>query len=249
MKTGRGSRKRPNKRQIAVLDILIAHDNAIVRMGLHTLLKHCRGLRVCGETGTASETVKQVKKLQPDLLILKLGLPDNGSLEIIPDLLKLRPCLKILLLTEEGPTMDAQLTVLTPAVAQRSLTEGALALVLKPDEQDILLAIDALSKNKSFVSSNIFEGRMNERKPPSRGDLTGCEAEVLQRMAAGKTTKEIATDLQNSPRTIEAHRANIMRKLGFHSQADLILFALQHGVVALPASPLESRSHVVKSVT
>ena len=162
--------------------------------------------------------------------------------------MKLREGLKILLFAAEGPTMNAPYAVLTPAVARRAVEEGALGLVLNPDAHDIRLALDALSKNKAFISPNIFEGISSEltrrtERLPSVGDLTRREAEVFKEMAIGRTTKEIAFDLRNSPRTIEVHRANIMRKLGFHSQADLILFALQHQVVAMPRAA-KSRSDV-----
>jgi|SRR5579872_2381591 len=233
------SRTTPNMRQRPVLDIFIAHHHEITRIGLRTLLKGVSGLRVCGESSTAADTLKKVKELQPHILLLKLRLPDKDALEIIPELLRLRPGLKIMLYAAEGPTMDSRDAALTPAIAKRALGAGVLGLVLRPDAQDIRYAVDALSNNKAFISSNIFEGVANEvarriERLPSIGDLTGREVEVLKRMAIGNTTKEIAADLHNSPRTIEVHRANIMHKLGFHSQADLIMFALQHNVAEHP---------------
>lgn len=134
--------------------------------------------------------------------------------------------------------METQRAVLTPTIARLAMREGALGLVLKPDAHDIRLAVDALSKDKSFISSNIFDG-MTDIRPrtehlPLLDELTPREREVFKLMAIGKTSKEIAGELQNSPRTVEVQRANIMRKLRFHSQSDVILFALQHGVVELP---------------
>jgi DNA-binding NarL/FixJ family response regulator len=241
-----GSGKKPSRRRAIVLDILIAHDHEIVRIGLRALLKYRPGLRICGETSTTSDTIREVKKLQPHILLLKLDLPDQGALKIISQLLDLRPGLKILLFAAEGPSREARLAVLTPTVAQQALEQGVLGIVLKPDAQDIRLALEALSKNKSFISSNIFDGIASElahrtEHVPSINDLTKREVEVFKYMATGRTTKEMATDLLNSPRTIEVHRANIMRKLGFHTQSDLILFALQHRVVELP-QPTRSRS-------
>jgi DNA-binding NarL/FixJ family response regulator len=231
-----GSRKEPRRQRT---DILIAHDQEIVRIGLRALLKDRPGVRVCGETRSAAETVTKVKKLQPNVLLLRLNLPDKSALEIIPELLRLRPGLKILLFAAEGPMMDTRRAVLTPTVAKRALEYGTLALVLKPDAPDIGLALDALSKNKVFISSNVFEGMASEvthriELLPSVSDLTRREVEIFKQLATGRTSKEIASDLGNSPRTVEAQRANIMHKLGFHSQADLILFALQHGVVESP---------------
>ena len=235
-------RKKPIKRRTSVLDILIAHDDEIVRIGLHALLKDHPAFLVCGETSTTSETVKEVEKLQPRILLIKLDLPDKGAIGIIPELLERRPGLKILLYATEGATKDVQFAVLTPTLVERALRLGVLGLVLKPDAQEIGLALDALSKDKSFISSNIFEGITSHLKHridhlPSLGDLTPREAEVFKLMAIGRTTREMATNLHSSPRTIEVHRRNIMRKLGLHSHSDLILFALQHKVVTLPSTP------------
>jgi DNA-binding NarL/FixJ family response regulator len=223
----------PTKRP-AVLDILIAHDDEIVRIGLRTLLKDYRGLRICGESDTAADTLKKVKKLQPGMLILKLDLPDKGGTEIIPELLKLRPGLRVMLIATVGPAMESG-GVLTPGVAKRALEEGALGLLLKPDAQDIRLAVEALSGNKSFVSSNMFAGMTSGAMPrtdhSALSNLTAREVEVFKRIAAGKSTKEIAADLRISPRTAEVHRANILHKLGFHSHAELILFASQNNLI------------------
>lgn len=240
-----GSRKGNIKPLPAVLDILIAHDNEITRIGLRSLLQKFSGFRICGETASTAEAMEQVKKLQPDILLIKLGLLNHHALKIIGQLLDLRPSLKILIFAEEGPTVEARNAVLNPTVARLALKQGALALVLNPNAQELRLSLDGLRKNKSFVSLNIFEG-LNDLKPrtehlPSVGELTAREKEVFQKMAIGKTTKEIAGDLNNSPRTVEVHRANVMRKLGFQTQADLILFALQHGAVELP-EPVETAS-------
>jgi DNA-binding NarL/FixJ family response regulator len=170
---------------------------------------------------------------------LALDLPDKGALEIVPDLLKLRPGLRILILAELGPTIEIRRGVLTPSLAKAALDKGVLGLALKPDARDILLALDALRENKAFVSSNIFAGMTSELHRagdlPFLRKLTGREAEVFGLIATGRSTKEIASDLGISPRTVEAHRANVMHKLSFHSLSDLFLFAIRNGVIAVPA--------------
>jgi CheY-like chemotaxis protein len=120
-------RKKPIKRRSTVSKIFIAHDHKIVRIGLRALLKGRRGLRICGEASTSAATLKGVEKLQPDILLLKLDLPDKGALVIMTKLLNLRPGLKVLIFSAEGPTEDAQLAVLTPTVARRALGEGRWA--------------------------------------------------------------------------------------------------------------------------
>jgi DNA-binding NarL/FixJ family response regulator len=226
--------KMPIKRHSSVLDILIAHDNEILRIGLRTLLKDYGAFRICGETDTTAETLKKVEKLQPSMLLLKLDLPDKGALEIIPELLRLRPGLRVLLIATDGPVMDGRQAVLTPKVAKRALDGGVMGLVLKPDAHDIRLALEALSANKPFVSFNMFAGMTNgvaQRTDLPLADLTGREMEVFKRIATGRSTKEIAADLHISPRTAEVYRANILHKLGFHSHAQLILFASQNNLV------------------
>ena len=239
-----GSRKRPMKQPTAVLSILVAHDDEIIRIGLCTLLNRQPRSRVCGQSSSAVETLKKVEKLQPTILLLKLDLPDKTGLEIIPELLKLRPGLKILLFAAEAPSPDVIRSRYTPSVTQVALEQGALGMMLNPDAEDLRLAVDALSKNKAFISPSIFEGISNELTQrieqipiPSIGELTKRELEVFKQMAIGRTSKEIASDLGTSPRTVEVQRAKIMHKLGFQSQADLILFAVQHGVVELPKIP------------
>ena len=195
-----GSRKRPNQRRTAVLDILIAHDNEIIRIGLRSLLKGRPGLRICGEASTAAETLRKVEELQPHLLVVKLGLLDR-ALTTIGQFLKLRPGIRILLFAAEGPTMEARRAVLTPTIAKLALTEGALGLVLKPDAQDIQLAVDALRKNKSFVSSNIFEGMPHQLKQgtehlPVRGRIDGARGGSLQ---AHGDRKDQQGDCQRPP--------------------------------------------------
>ena len=235
------SRKGPAKGRTAVLSILLADDQEIVRIGLQRVLKGLPGWRVCGEASTDADTLEKVKKLQPDVVLLRLDLPDKGALEMLPDLLRVRPGLRILIFAQNGPTMDARRAVLTETVARAALKNGAMGLVLKPDARDILLALDALSRSKSFISSNIFEGAPSKlinrgEHLPFLSKLTGREAEVFGLIATGRVSKDIAEDLGISVRTVEVHRASVMHKLGFHSLADLILFAVQHGVVEMPES-------------
>ena len=245
MKYG-GSRKKPNRRRAILLDILIAHDHEIVRIGLRALLKYRPGLRICGETSTTSDTIREVKKLQPHILLLKLDLPDQGALKIISQLSTSGRALRSCSSRQRGLQGKPDWPCSLQRWRNKRWSKECLRIVLKPDAQDIRLALEALSKNKSFISSNIFDGIASElaqrtEHVPSINDLTKREVEVFKYMATGRTTKEMATDLLNSPRTIEVHRANIMRKLGFHTQSDLILFALQHRVVELP-QPTRSRS-------
>jgi DNA-binding NarL/FixJ family response regulator len=181
--------KRPRHRAGAgthrqsALRILIAHDQEIVRIGMEALVKPRRKWRICGEATTGREAVEKVARLKPNLLVLKLDLPDCSGLDVIPAVLKIRPDVKVLLLATEDSAIAARRAVLSPTTARHALNEGALGPVLKPDASDFVFALDALSRNRPFVS------------------------------------------------------ANIMRKLGFRSQTDLLLYAIRHKVIELPEPP------------
>jgi DNA-binding NarL/FixJ family response regulator len=218
-----------------ILDVLIAHDQELVRLGLKELLSNYPNMRICGETATTTEILQQVKKLQPDVLFLKLGLPNMNVAELVPELRNTRPSLKILLMASEGPNRIPESAVLTPAVAQTALQGGVAGILLRPDVTDIRLAIEAISKSKFFISSNVFLGLTVQRVPSIEPEinrrllqrLTAKEKEILGLIAKGKTSKEISLELGNSSRTVEGHRANIMRKLGCSSHNELIRYILE----------------------
>jgi DNA-binding NarL/FixJ family response regulator len=238
-----GKRKRrgagADKRRQSALRILIAHDEEIVRIGIHALLKGRRRWKICGEVTTGREAVEKVAKLKPNVLVLKLDLPDCSGLDVIPAVLKIRPDVKILLLATEDSAIAARRAVLSPTTARHALNEGALGLVLKPDANDFVLALDSLSRNRPFVSANITEGIASELAHRTgtlsvSSKLTPRESEVLKLVALGKPSKDIARDMGISSKTVDVHRANVMRKLGFRSQTDLLLYAIRHKVIELP---------------
>lgn len=220
-----------------ILDVLIAHDSEITRIGLRALLPES-AFRVCGEASSSPETLNKIEQLQPHLLLFQLSLHEKCGLDLVPDFLRLRPGLRILLFASDRLAKDVRRLMPLQTVAKRALQLGALGLLHRADARDFRSALEALRENKTFISPNILE-TSDDPAPradfaPSIADLTGREVEVLKHVATGRTTKEIALQLGNSPRTVEAQRANIMNKLGLHSQADLIRFALQSEVAELP---------------
>jgi DNA-binding NarL/FixJ family response regulator len=224
------------------LRILLAHDHELTRIGMEALVKSRRRWRICGAATTGREAVEKAAKLKPNVLVLKLDLPDCSGLDVIPAVLKIRPDVKILLLATEDSAIAARRAVLSPTTARNALNEGALGLVLKPDASDFVLALDSLSRNRPFVSANITEGIASELAHRAGafslpGKLTPRESEVLKLVALGKSSKDVAKELAISSKTVDAHRANIMRKLGFRSQTDLLLYAIRHKVIELPEPP------------
>lgn len=207
------------------LRILLVDDHAVVRKGVRTLIERHRGWMVVGEATTAAEGAAKAKKLRTNMVLLDLGLPDVSGIEAITMMRKVRPEAQILVLTMH----------LSGALASQVLAQGARGLVLKSDAtSDLVRAVEALERGNSFVSPAVMDlvvKGLAESGKPSSQDLTPREREILKLLAEGKANKETATALGLSIKTVEAHRANLMRKLDLRSLSDLIHFAIRNRLI------------------
>ena len=209
------------------LRILIADDHEVLRKGIRTLLQKRRHWTICGEAATARETIRKTAQLKPDLVLLDISLPDLNGLEAIPKILKAHPSVGILVLTmhESGH------------VISQALGAGVRGIVLICDAaRQLIAAIEAASHRQMFLSSRVTQaiakmGAEAAGTGPSLVDLTNREKEVMKLLAQGKNTKEIAAILDISAKTVETHRANMMRTLNLRSLSDLIFFAIRNKVV------------------
>ena len=207
------------------LRILLVDDHAVVRRGVRALIQRHRGWVVVGEATTAAEGAAKAKKIKTDLVLLDLGLPDVSGIEAIKIIRQVRPEAQILVLTMH----------LSGGLASQVLAQGARGLVLKSDAtSDLVRAVEALERGKSFVSPAVMElivqGLAESGKPPSH-NLTPRERQILKLLADGKANKEVATLLGLSIKTVEAHRANVMRKLDLRSLSELIHFAIRNRLI------------------
>jgi DNA-binding NarL/FixJ family response regulator len=221
------------------LRILVADDHEIVRRGLVFLLKSHAGWDVCGEARDGRQAVEKAMELRPDIVILDIGMPNLNGLEAARQLLRHNPQCKVLILTIAD----------TDEVVRAVLDAGARGFVLKSDAvRDLVSAVEALQSNKTFFTSRVSEmvlgGFLGRNRPASDGkprfpDLTPREREIVQLLAEGKSTKEVAGYLDLSVKTAETHRSNIMRKLDLHSVSELVLYAVRNNMVqvAPPMSP------------
>jgi len=208
--------------------ILIADDHEVVRRGIRALLENHPGWEVSGEAGDGREAVEQARELKPDLVLLDIGMPNLNGIEAARQILENCPATHILILTMHY----SQQTV------REVLAVGARGFLLKSDAgRDLITAVEAVQRHQTFFTSQVTEmvvnGYLNpDRKKESspKSALTPREREVLQLLAEGKTSKEIAVALNLSVKTTETHRTNIMRKLDLHSVADLTLYALRAGI-------------------
>jgi DNA-binding NarL/FixJ family response regulator len=213
------------------LRILVADDHEIVRRGLVSLIKSRPDWEVCAEADNGRQAVEKANQSKPDIAILDIGMPVLNGLEATRQILREHPAVRILILTVTD----------TDQAVQTVLDAGARGFLLKSDAaRDLVIAVEALAHNKTFftarVADLVLSGYLNRTKPSARGDLslpglTSREREVVQLLAEGKSTKEVACHLNLSVKTAETHRSNIMRKLGLHSVSELVLYAVRNSIV------------------
>ncbi|MGH9546147.1 MAG: response regulator [Terriglobales bacterium] len=236
------------------LRILVADDHEIVRRGLVSLIKAHPDWEVCAEADNGCQAVEKAKELKPDVVILDIGMPLLNGLEATRRILREQPSVRILILT----ITDGDHAV------QAVLDAGARGFLLKSDAaRDLVMAIEALQQNKTFftarVADLILSGYLNKTNTPSRNKpvlqaLTSREREVVQLLAEGQSTKEVACHLNLSVKTAETHRSNVMRKLGLHSVSEVVIYAVRNGIVQVNLgipypSPDSTSSTATTSVT
>lgn len=225
---------------MAAFRILIADDHEVVRKGLVALLQQQPDWQVCGEATDGREAVDKAQQLQPDVVILDIGMPSLNGLEATRQILKTNPLARILILTLHD----------SDQVVRDVLNAGARGFLLKSDAaRDLVAAVEALRRDKTYltskVASMVLEGYLKGSTAPtlapvSRNRLTPREREIVQLLAEGKSTKEVAVALGLSVKTAETHRSNIMRKLQLHSVSDLVLYAVRNNIVHVVQAGLET---------
>jgi DNA-binding NarL/FixJ family response regulator len=213
------------------LRILVADDHEIVRRGLVAMIKSHPDWEICAEADNGRQAVEQANQTKPDIAILDIGMPVLNGLEATRQILREHPGVRVLILTITD----------TDQAVQAVLDAGARGFILKSDAaRDLVTAVEALSHNKTFftarVADLVLSGFLNKsprstRSAVSLPGLTSREREVVQLLAEGKSTKEVACHLNLSVKTAETHRSNIMRKLGLHSVSELVLYAVRNNIV------------------
>ena len=213
-----------------MLRILIADDHDVARRGIHALLESHPGWQVCGEAKDGRESVELAAKTKPDVILLDIGMPNLNGLEAARQILAASPNVAILILTMHD----------NDQVVREVLRAGARGFLLKSDAgRDLIAAVEALEQKRTYfttrVSRMILDGFLNRDQTPTATApddlLTSREREVIQLLAEGKTSKEVAVTLNLSVKTAETHRTNLMRKLDLHSIADLTRYAVRNGIV------------------
>jgi DNA-binding NarL/FixJ family response regulator len=197
----------------------------MMREGLAQLVNGETDLTICGQAGTGREALELAGKTNPDLLLVDISLPDKNGLEVVKDLREFHPGLPVLVISMHDESL----------YAERALRAGARGYIMKQEGgKKLMEAIRRVLSGKIYVSDNIastilesVSGMEREAAQTPIKKLSDREFEVLQLLGNGKGTSQIAAQLHLSTKTVEAHRANIKRKLGLRSGTELVRYAVR----------------------
>lgn len=210
---------------MTMLRLLLADDHEIVRRGLRELLEERPGWTVCAEAATGREAVALAETHKPHVAIIDLSMPELNGLEVTRRIRQALPETEVLIFTMHD----------SEHLMREVLGAGARGYLLKSDAaRYISAAVEALAQHKPFFIGRISEMVLNgylRSGAPTRPQLTSREREIMQLLAEGNSNKKIATALELSVKTVEAHRAAIMRKLGLRSLPELVRFAIRSRVI------------------
>jgi DNA-binding NarL/FixJ family response regulator len=215
---------------VKTVRILLADDHKVVRHGTRALLSQIPEWEIIGEVDNGRDAVSMTEKLKPDIVILDIGMPQLNGLDATRQIKKICPQTEILIFTAH----EAE------ELIHDVFDSGARSYIMKTDAADHLIdALKALAEHKHFFTSRIsevvFARYINEKKTPEptpeKSRITDREREIVQLLAEGKTSKEIAATLGISVRTVETHRSAIMKKLRLKSFSELIRYAIRNRIV------------------
>jgi DNA-binding NarL/FixJ family response regulator len=205
-----------------VIRILIVDDHALVRTSLRARLAGEHDLATVGEAGSVAQAVARARSLQPDLVLLDLVLPDGNGWEAISQLARVAPDARVLMMS--GSTAASSV--------RQALSAGAVGYVSKRVSDDELLrAIRKVAGGDEYVEPALGASLVLGDRDAALEPLSERERDVLSLLALGYTNQEIGKRLFISVRTVDTHRAHIMRKLELESRAELVMFSLAHGLI------------------
>lgn len=209
-----------------VTRILLADDHQVVRSGLRAVLETQPGMEIVGEVGNGLEAVEAALRLRPDLVILDYAMPIRNGVEATREIRKRLPRTEVLIFTLH----DGQ------QVIEDVLSVGARGYLLKSDANDHLIAaVRALGRHEAYISgrlsAELLDTLLHRGRQGKRDPLTPRERTVVQLIAEGCTNKDVCAQLGVGLKTVETHRAAAMRKLGLHSTADLVRYAIKNRIV------------------
>jgi DNA-binding NarL/FixJ family response regulator len=205
-----------------MIRVLLVDDHAMLRSAMRHRLEAEPDITPVGEAGTAEQAVVKARALQPDLVILDLLLPRKSGYDVIPEILSVSPSSRVLVVSSQA----------APSAVRRSISAGASGYIPKRASDDELVdAIRRVSAGERYVEPDLGAQLVVADGVPALEPLSERERDVLHLLALGHTNQEIGKSLFISVRTVDTHRAHIMRKLRLETRAELVLFALANGLI------------------
>jgi len=214
-------------------NLLLVDDHSLIRAGVRALVLDIPGYAVIGEANDGSQLLEMVEQLSPDIVLLDISMRETGGLEALQRLKRVRPQSKVLILSMHTD----------PALIMQALESGAHGYLLKDTTAtELEHALEALRNNERYLSPAIAHTVINQaltRNQKSQPDiadshnLTARQLEILRLIVRGKSTREIANGLGLSVKTVETHRAQIMKRLQIYDVAGLVLFAVREQIISL----------------
>ncbi len=215
---------------MSAVRVLLADDHTLVRAGLRKLLESMPDYQVVGEAGDGAALLELADTLQPNLELMDIAMPGLNGLEATARLLKTQPDIRVLILSMHQ----------NEEYVRRALRHGAVAYLLKDAAPlELELALAAVMRGETYLSPAVSKGVVNDYVQRLRGEdsvgeaLSPRQREVLQLIAEGHSTKEIARRLDLAVKTVETHRSQLMRLLDIHEVAGLVRYAMRTGLVSL----------------
>ena len=214
--------------------VLIIDDHPLFREGLKAIIEQNNMFEIVGEAGKGREGIRMVKRLKPDLVLADISLPDQSGIQLTREIRSLLPDTRVIVVS-----MHSKINYIAKA-----FQAGAMGYVVKESaSQGLMKGLELVSKGQYFLDSSVSRevikklmespGKEAKTSNGSYGTLTPREQEVMRLMAEGSSLKETSKKLFISPKTVENHRNNIMRKLDLHSTVEVIRYAAKLGVIDL----------------
>jgi DNA-binding NarL/FixJ family response regulator len=213
------------------LRLLVVDDHDLFRRGVRTVLETNPAWKICGEATTGREAVAKSEKLKPDIVILDISMPDLNGVEAARRIRKASPNSEVLVLSMHY----------SDQLIREVVDAGVRGYVMKSDcGRDLVIAVETLAKHQPFFTpyvTDVILSKLNPRGPVTeipeliRERLTSREREIVQLLAEGKSSKLVASSLGISYKTVETHRANIMRKLELHTVTELVRYAVRNQII------------------
>ena len=213
------------------LRIMIADDHDLMRRGIKALILSHANWEVCGEAQTGREAVAKAEQLKPDVVILDISMPDLNGVEAARRIRKASANTEVLILSAHY----------SDQLIREIVEAGARGYIVKSDsDRDLVIAVETLANHKPFftpratevILGNFNTGTVRNKLPEEiRDRLTSREREIVQLLAEGKSSKEVANSLCISVKTAETHRANIMKKLQLHTVTELVRYAVRNQII------------------